>query len=89
MRINDWWEEPEPRISYDSYVELEKENEDLKDENYDLKEDLGFCKRFIRKFIEEGNKEGQTLKEAYARMFEYYKSEGYEEIISENKKENR
>ena len=38
-------------------------------------------KRFIKKFIEEGNKENQTLEDAYYRMFEFYKSEGYEKYF--------
>lgn len=35
-------------------------------------------KKFIKKFIEEGDKDNQTLEEAYSRMFEFYKSNGYE-----------
>lgn len=81
-----YWEEPEPSsVSYESYMRLQKEYEDLKEKYYDAEDDRDWFKSFIKKFIEEGNKEDQPLSEAYARMFEVYKSEGYEDYFKEEK----
>ena len=78
-RYDEIYEPDNITISYDLYHELNDTIEEQKGEISNLQEDLEYGKEFIKKFIEEGNKEGQTLDMAYAKMFEYYKSKNYEE----------
>ena len=47
----------------------------------ELEDDVEYYKAFVRKFIEEGNKENQTLEEAYSNMFEFYKEKLYDQYI--------
>ena len=61
--------------------QYEKEIENLKQEKYDMEEDIAKLTYFLNRFIFEGNRTDKTLEEAYAKMFEIYKSEGYEKYI--------
>lgn len=66
------------RVSTEYIEDLKKQIEDLKVQYEEVTEDL---KYFIKNFIEIGNKEGKSLSEAYADMFEIYKEYGYEKYI--------
>ena len=73
-------------MSWEDYHDLEDEMENQREKISNLEDDVEYYKNFIKKFIEEGNKKEQTLEEAYAKTFEFYVSEGYDEDFKKNKK---
>ena len=68
-------------ISWDRYHEIEEKEEEQYHKICELEDDVEYYKAFVRKFVEEGNKENQTLEEAYSNMFEFYKEKLYDQYI--------